>query len=114
MRLRDEGGFLMIEVTAAMAILSIALMALMAGYDSAFISLHKSSQKATAATLANQQLGSTAPAAHFDRLIRRRPDVGDEQRCVRRAVRDRPAARRRHGARPQRSERGRSRRRAAP
>jgi type II secretory pathway pseudopilin PulG len=56
MRLRDEGGFLMIEVTAAMAILSIALMALMAGYDSAFISLHKSSQKATAATLANQQL----------------------------------------------------------
>jgi hypothetical protein len=39
-----------------MAILSIALMALMAGYDSAFISLHKSNQKATAATLANQQL----------------------------------------------------------
>ena len=47
---------MMIEVIAAIMILSIALLALMAGYDSAFVSLHKSSQKATAATLANQQL----------------------------------------------------------
>lgn len=46
----------MIELVVAMAILSIALMALMAGYDSAFISLHRASQKATAATIANQQL----------------------------------------------------------
>jgi len=56
MNLRDERGFLMIEVVAAIMILTIALLALMAGYDSAFISLHKSSQEATAATLANQQL----------------------------------------------------------
>jgi type II secretory pathway pseudopilin PulG len=56
MNLRDERGFLMIEVIAAIVILTIALLALMAGYDSAFISLHKASQKATAATLANQQL----------------------------------------------------------
>ena len=47
---------MMNEVIAAIMILSIALLALMAGYDSAFVSLHKSSQKATAATLANQQL----------------------------------------------------------
>ena len=53
---RDEGGFLMIEVVAAIMILSIALLALMAGYDSAFVSMHKSTQKATASTLANQQL----------------------------------------------------------
>jgi Tfp pilus assembly protein PilV len=55
-RARDQDGFLMIEVSAAIVVLSIALLALMAGYDSAFVSLHKSSQKAVAATLANQQL----------------------------------------------------------
>jgi type II secretory pathway pseudopilin PulG len=53
---RGEGGFLMIEMTAAIVILSFALLALMAGFDSAFLSLHKSDQKATASTLANQQL----------------------------------------------------------
>jgi type II secretory pathway pseudopilin PulG len=56
MRVRDEGGFFMIELVAAMAILAIALLALMAGYDSAFVSMHRASQKETAATLANQQL----------------------------------------------------------
>ncbi|HEY2326626.1 MAG TPA: type II secretion system protein [Gaiellaceae bacterium] len=55
-RTQAEGGFLMIEVVAAMVIVSIALLALMAGYDSAFLSLHKSSQKAVAAQLADQQL----------------------------------------------------------
>jgi hypothetical protein len=46
----------MIEVTVAIVILTVALLALMAGYDSAFISMHKSTQQETAATLANQQL----------------------------------------------------------
>lgn len=55
-RAREQEGFFVIEVVAAIVILSIALLALMAGYDSAFISLHKASQKSTAATLANQQL----------------------------------------------------------
>lgn len=55
-RAQEQDGFLMIEVVAAIMIISIALLALMAGYDSAFFSLHKSSQKAVAATLANQQL----------------------------------------------------------
>jgi type II secretory pathway pseudopilin PulG len=56
MRLHEERGFLLIEVVAAIMILSIALLALMAGYDSAFESLHASGRKATAATLANEQL----------------------------------------------------------
>jgi type II secretory pathway pseudopilin PulG len=55
-RARAEGGFLMIELSVAMVILSIALLALMAGYDSAFVSLHNASQKATASKLGNQQL----------------------------------------------------------
>lgn len=53
---RDENGFMMIEVVVAIVILSIALLAVMSGYDSAFISMHKSSQQSVAATLANQQL----------------------------------------------------------
>jgi type II secretory pathway pseudopilin PulG len=55
-RARAEDGFLMIEVVAAIVILTIALLAVMAGYDAAFISLHRANQKAVAAKLANQQL----------------------------------------------------------
>jgi type II secretory pathway pseudopilin PulG len=55
-RARAEGGFLMIELVVTMVILSIALMALMAGYDSSFISLHNASNESTASKLANQQL----------------------------------------------------------
>jgi hypothetical protein len=54
--LKCEEGQGLIELLAAMMVLSIALMALMAGYDSAFLSLHKSAQKTIASTLANQQL----------------------------------------------------------
>jgi type II secretory pathway pseudopilin PulG len=55
-RAQEQDGFLMIEVVAAIMIVSIALLALMAGYDSAFISLHRASQKAVGAQLADQQL----------------------------------------------------------
>lgn len=55
-RARAESGFLLLEVVAAIAIISIALLALMAGYDSAFLSLHRSNQQSVASTLANQQL----------------------------------------------------------
>lgn len=47
---------MMIEVVVAIVILTIALLAVMAGYDSAFVSLHDSSQRSVAATLANKQL----------------------------------------------------------
>ena len=55
-RLKGEAGQGLIELLAAMVVLSIALMALMAGYDTAFLSLHQSAQKSIASTLANQQL----------------------------------------------------------
>lgn len=46
----------MIELVFAIMVLSIALLALMAGYDSAFMSLKASSHQAQASTLGNQQL----------------------------------------------------------
>src|SRR6516225_7234244 len=55
-RLREEQGMGLIELLAAMVILSIALLALLAGYGSAFVSLRLSSQKTTATQLANSQM----------------------------------------------------------
>ena len=55
-RVRSEGGFGVIELVAAMAVLSIALLALMAGYDSAAISLHKSARQTSASTVGAGQL----------------------------------------------------------
>jgi type II secretory pathway pseudopilin PulG len=52
----DQDGFLLVEMVVATIVLSIALLALMAGYDSAFVSIRKASQKSAAATLANAQL----------------------------------------------------------
>lgn len=55
-RLRDQRGFLMVELTVSIVILTIALLAIMAGYDAAFVSLHKAGNQAIATKLANQQL----------------------------------------------------------
>lgn len=52
----DQDGFLMVELVVATIVLSIALLALMAGYDSAFVSIRKANQKSAAAALANAQL----------------------------------------------------------
>ncbi|HVU76967.1 MAG TPA: type II secretion system protein [Gaiellaceae bacterium] len=52
----DQDGFLMVELIVATVVLSIALLALMAGYDTAFFSVRKANQKSAAATLANAQL----------------------------------------------------------
>ncbi|HEX5449663.1 MAG TPA: hypothetical protein VFW85_06355 [Gaiellaceae bacterium] len=54
--LRNEDGFMLVELLLACVILSVALLALMAVYDSSFISLHKAAQKTAAATLAQNQL----------------------------------------------------------
>jgi hypothetical protein len=43
-------------MVVATIVLSIALLALMAGYDSAFVSIRKADQKSAAAALANAQL----------------------------------------------------------
>lgn len=53
---RDESGFMVIELSVSIVILTIALLAIMAGYDSAFVSLHKANRESTATKLANQQL----------------------------------------------------------
>jgi hypothetical protein len=55
-RLRSEAGFGVIELVAAMAVLSIALLALLAGYDAAAISLHKSARETSASTVGTGQL----------------------------------------------------------
>jgi Tfp pilus assembly protein PilV len=55
-RVREEDGFLLIELMVATVVLSIALLALMAGYDSAFLSVHKASQRTVATAIADQQL----------------------------------------------------------
>jgi type II secretory pathway pseudopilin PulG len=55
-RLRAEEGMGLVELLAAMVVISIALLALLAGYGSAFVSLHLSSQKTTATQLANSQM----------------------------------------------------------
>jgi prepilin-type N-terminal cleavage/methylation domain-containing protein len=55
-RLAAEDGFGLIELMAALVVLTVALLALAAGYDEAFVSLHKASQKTVAAQLADRQL----------------------------------------------------------
>ena len=46
----------LIELVAAMMVITIAILALMASYDEAFMSLHKSARTNSAATLAETQL----------------------------------------------------------
>ncbi|MFL5910061.1 MAG: hypothetical protein ACJ768_05765 [Gaiellaceae bacterium] len=55
-RLRDERGMGLIELVAAMVVITIALLALMASYDQAFFSLHSAARKTAAASLAETQL----------------------------------------------------------
>src|SRR5207302_9051866 len=51
-RLRDERGMGLIELVAAMVVITIALLALMASYDQAFFPLHAAARKTAAASLA--------------------------------------------------------------
>jgi Tfp pilus assembly protein PilV len=53
---RSEGGFLTIELMAAIVIISIAVLALMAAYDQSFFSLHSSAKTSAAGQLAENQL----------------------------------------------------------
>lgn len=55
-RLRSEEGFGIVELIVATVVLTVALLALMASYDEAFVSLHKSARTSSAATLAETQL----------------------------------------------------------
>lgn len=55
-RLRQEDGFMLVELLVAAVVLAVAILAMMAVYDASFISLHKAAQKTAAATLAQNQL----------------------------------------------------------
>jgi type II secretory pathway pseudopilin PulG len=75
----DQDGFLMVELVVATIVLSIALLGLMAGYDSAFVSIHKANQKSAAAALANAQLElyASLPFAQIGLDETRTDAVGD-------------------------------------
>jgi Tfp pilus assembly protein PilE len=55
-RARDEGGFLTIELMAAVVIITIAVLALMAAYDQSFFSIHSAAKSSAAGQLAQNQL----------------------------------------------------------
>ena len=55
-RLREKRGQGIIELIVAMVVITVAVLALMASYDEAFVSLHKSARTTAAATLAETQL----------------------------------------------------------
>ncbi len=56
MRLRNEEGFLLIELIAAVVILSVALLALLGAYDDAWFSLRSGAKNSSAGIIANDQL----------------------------------------------------------
>jgi len=55
-RLRHESGQGIIELVVTMVVISLALLALAASYDTGFLSLHDSARKLAAANLAQKQL----------------------------------------------------------
>jgi type II secretory pathway pseudopilin PulG len=55
-RLRQERGQGLIELVVTMVVISLALLALAASYDTGFLSLHHSASKLAAANLAQKQL----------------------------------------------------------
>jgi uncharacterized protein (TIGR02598 family) len=55
-RIRNEGGFGLVELTISMAVLAVALLALVAALSSGVVTLQRASATGTAATLADTQM----------------------------------------------------------
>jgi type IV pilus modification protein PilV len=56
-RLRiQQDGFGLVEVLIALVVLSVGILAILAGFSSAFVSIRSASATATAATIADQQM----------------------------------------------------------
>ena len=55
-RLRQDGGFGLIELLIAMVVLNIGLLALVASFNSGIVTLQRASRVTTAAVLADQQM----------------------------------------------------------
>ena len=56
LRLRQEGGFGLIELLMAITILNIGILAIVAAFNSGIVTLRRSSMVATASVLADQQM----------------------------------------------------------
>jgi type II secretory pathway pseudopilin PulG len=55
-RMRTEGGFGLVELLMAMAILNIGLLAVVAAFSSGMVSLNRASRITTASVIADQQM----------------------------------------------------------
>jgi type II secretory pathway pseudopilin PulG len=55
-RVRGDDGFGLIELTIAMLVLSIAIMAIFAGFSSGALALQRASRASTAATVADRKM----------------------------------------------------------
>jgi Tfp pilus assembly protein PilV len=56
MRLRQQGGFGLIELLMAITVLNIGVLAIVAAFNSGVVTLRRSSMTATASVLADQQI----------------------------------------------------------
>lgn len=56
MRVRNEEGFLIIELLAAVVIITVALLALLGSYDEAWFSVRSGAKDSSAGMIANNQL----------------------------------------------------------
>lgn len=55
-RLRNDDGFLLVELIAAMVIITVALLALLGAYDESWLSLRAGAKNSSAALIGNNQL----------------------------------------------------------
>jgi type II secretory pathway pseudopilin PulG len=55
-RLQDESGFGIIELVVAVVVITVALLAIAAGFETAALSVHSASRQTVAAKLANHQI----------------------------------------------------------
>src|SRR5215210_4165113 len=54
--LAPEGGFGLVELLIAMTILSIGIMAIVAGFSAGFLAVNRASRTSTAGTIADRQM----------------------------------------------------------
>jgi type II secretory pathway pseudopilin PulG len=62
-RLQDESGFSIVELVVAVMVITVALLAIAAGFETAAVSVHAAAKKTVAAKLANAQIERYAALA---------------------------------------------------
>ncbi len=63
-RLQDESGFSIVELVVAVMVITVALLAIAAGFETAAVSVHAAAKKTVAAKLANAQIERYAALAY--------------------------------------------------